>query len=313
MLSDSVLKNTKFSIICILIFFTVLLSSYLIVSSQFEKTVKVSINNITIGYYESENEFDETFLQLKKELSAGYEVYNIYLEQEPVFENLYVKKSKLELQNNYTNLRSFIKTEYTLYALYIDSKKSMTFINYDTANKYYNDIKKNTVNLKIEIQECKEYEKIESTTIDRAELIKKDIVSRYKPIIIPKVSIDNQQTFYPTITKYISSNYGYRWGTIHTGIDLAGKLNDNVYAYKSGKVISSGWEDSYGNCIIIDHGYGVKTRYAHLNKLLVNVGQYVPGGQKIGLMGTTGNSTGVHLHFEYIINNKTVNPYKYIF
>lgn len=311
LLSDSVLKNTRFSIICFLIFIVIFFTTYSIIMSQYESRVKVSINNITVGYFESQNEFDNDFSQLKKELSAGYEVYNIYLDQEPVFENLYVKKSEVELQNNYTELRSFIKTEYTLYALYIDSNKSMVFVNYDNAIKYYNEIKGSTVNLKLELKEIKEDKKTESTTTDRAELIKKDIVSRHKPIIIPKVSIDNQQTFYPTITRYISCSYmGYN---NHTGIDLAGNLNDNVYAYKSGKVISSGWENSYGNCIIIDHGYGVKTRYAHLNKLLVSAGQYISGGQKIGLMGTTGNSTGVHLHFEYIINNKTVNPYKYIF
>lgn len=106
----------------------------------------------------------------------------------------------------------------------------------------------------------------------------------------------------------INSYYGYRNGRQHTGIDLAGHTGDPFVAAASGKVVSAGWGGGYGNMIVIDHGNGVTTRYAHASKLLVSVGKSVSKGQTIGLVGSTGNSTGPHLHFEVIINGSTVNP-----
>lgn len=110
------------------------------------------------------------------------------------------------------------------------------------------------------------------------------------------------------ISSHINSYYGYRSGRQHTGIDLAGHTGDPFAAAASGKVVSAGWGGGYGNMIVIDHGNGIQTRYAHASKLLVSVGQSVSKGQTIGLVGSTGNSTGPHLHFEVILNGSTVNP-----
>lgn len=107
---------------------------------------------------------------------------------------------------------------------------------------------------------------------------------------------------------HINSYYGYRSGSMHTGIDIAGNIGDPFAAAAEGKVISAGWGGGYGNMIVIDHGNGVTTRYAHASKLLVSVGQNVSKGQTIGLVGSTGNSTGPHLHFEVMVNGSTVNP-----
>ena len=110
----------------------------------------------------------------------------------------------------------------------------------------------------------------------------------------------------------ITSPYGYRWGRLHTGIDIGGSTGNPYYAAASGKVVAAGWDGGYGNMILIDHGNGIMTRYGHSSKLLVSVGQQVNQGQNIGLVGSTGNSTGPHLHFEVIINGSTVNPLSYL-
>jgi murein DD-endopeptidase MepM/ murein hydrolase activator NlpD len=109
-----------------------------------------------------------------------------------------------------------------------------------------------------------------------------------------------------------SSYYGYRGGEFHTGIDYSGSVGDPYVAAASGKVVSAGWNGNYGYSLVIDHGNGIQTRYAHSSKLLVKAGQSVSKGQTIGLVGSTGRSTGPHLHFEVIINGDTVNPLNYL-
>lgn len=110
----------------------------------------------------------------------------------------------------------------------------------------------------------------------------------------------------------ISSGFGYRWGSLHAGIDIAGASNKSIMAADAGVVESAGWNGGYGNCIIIDHRNGYKTLYGHLSSIKVSEGQKVGKGQVIGVMGSTGHSTGVHLHFEVIKNGTKVNPLPYL-
>ncbi|KEF38040.1 metalloendopeptidase-like membrane protein [Schinkia azotoformans MEV2011] len=115
---------------------------------------------------------------------------------------------------------------------------------------------------------------------------------------------------WPTNGGYISSPMGYRWGRQHKGIDIARPSDYTIKAADNGKVESAGYDGGYGNKIVINHGNGMKTVYGHLSKIEVKVGQTVSQGQKIGVMGSTGNSTGTHLHFEVYENGKLVNPRK---
>ncbi|WP_129596303.1 M23 family metallopeptidase [Anaerophilus nitritogenes] len=110
----------------------------------------------------------------------------------------------------------------------------------------------------------------------------------------------------------LTSPFGYRWGRKHTGIDLAAPIGTPVSAADGGKVVFSGTKSGYGKCIILDHGGGTQTYYAHNSKLLVSVGQKVYKGQKIAEVGNTGRSTGPHLHFEVRKNGTPVNPLQYL-
>lgn len=111
---------------------------------------------------------------------------------------------------------------------------------------------------------------------------------------------------------YVSSEYGPRWGSTHTGIDFAARAGTHIYSWRDGKVTFAGWSGGYGNFIIVDHGNGFVTRYAHCSKIAVKKGQTVSQGQIIGYVGTTGNSTGNHLHFEIKVNGRFVNPRNYL-
>ena len=119
-------------------------------------------------------------------------------------------------------------------------------------------------------------------------------------------------------TSYITSPFGYRTHPIsgtykfHTGIDIGASRNSAIIAANDGKVILSGWNGGYGKCIVVDHGGGITTLYAHCNSLYVGVGAYVSRGQTIAAVGSTGNSTGPHLHFEVRVNGSYKNPLNYV-
>ncbi|WP_204140431.1 peptidoglycan DD-metalloendopeptidase family protein [Halomicronema sp. CCY15110] len=108
----------------------------------------------------------------------------------------------------------------------------------------------------------------------------------------------------------LTSGYGWRWGRMHRGVDIAGPVGTPIYAAATGVVVSSGWNSGgYGNLVDIRHPDGSMTRYAHNSRLMVQAGQQVRQGQQIAAMGSTGFSTGPHLHFEiHVPSQGTVNP-----
>jgi len=109
-----------------------------------------------------------------------------------------------------------------------------------------------------------------------------------------------------------TSGFGYRWGVLHAGVDIANGVGTPIRAAKAGTVILAGWNGGYGNCIVIDHGGGFSTLYAHMSRLRASEGQTVKQGQLIGDMGSTGNSTGPHLHFETRVGGSPQNPTRYL-
>jgi LysM repeat protein len=109
------------------------------------------------------------------------------------------------------------------------------------------------------------------------------------------------------------SGYDYTPSTNHFGIDIDGETGNPVYAVDSGVVVYSGWNNwGYGNVVVINHGNGWQTLYAHLNNILVSCGQSVIQGGVIGAIGETGNASGSHLHFEMMYNGTKVNPWNYL-
>ena len=119
--------------------------------------------------------------------------------------------------------------------------------------------------------------------------------------------------------KQTASGYGtridpiYKTVKFHAGMDFSANVGTPVYATGNGKVVKAGWEGLYGNCIDIDHGFGYVTKYAHLSKIKVRAGQQVMRGEIIGEVGSTGKSTGPHLHYEVHVKGQIVNPVNYYF
>jgi murein DD-endopeptidase MepM/ murein hydrolase activator NlpD len=113
---------------------------------------------------------------------------------------------------------------------------------------------------------------------------------------------------------WLSSRMGPRRDPItggqdyHSGLDIAGERGQAVYATAAGTVSEVGYQGSYGNVVVIDHGFGLRTRYGHLQRFLVRPGAKVERGDTIGLIGATGRSTGYHLHYEVLANGRLINP-----
>lgn len=116
----------------------------------------------------------------------------------------------------------------------------------------------------------------------------------------------------------VTSEYGYRvhpiFGTrrLHAGMDINGNTGDPIAAAKGGTVILAGWNGGYGNAVVISHGDGITSLYAHQSSISVSVGQNVGRGEVVGAVGSTGQSTGPHLHFEIRVNGSAVNPRPYL-
>ena len=117
---------------------------------------------------------------------------------------------------------------------------------------------------------------------------------------------------------YVSSSFGHRIDPIkkvkakHNGMDFVGYKGEQIISPSKGRVKLAGKLGSYGNTVIIDHGYGITTRYGHLSKIKVKKGDYVEKGDVIAIQGTSGRSTGDHLHYEIRYNKKPLNPRRFL-
>lgn len=156
-----------------------------------------------------------------------------------------------------------------------------------------------------------------SVTYLNGEELYRDIISDNvvsEPVAkVVKVGTKEAPTFIkPLCGGSFSSPFGSRWGRRHEGVDWSCSVGNTIFASCGGTVTFTGWQNGYGNTIIISHGDGLKTRYAHLSSISVSSGDKVSQGQTIGKSGNTGNSTGPHLHFEILLNGEPVNPMNYL-
>lgn len=129
----------------------------------------------------------------------------------------------------------------------------------------------------------------------------------------------SKATVFPTTKNSpVTSSFGWRIHPItgdrrfHSGIDFGAPTGTPIYAYQAGLVEFAGWKNGYGKAVIINHGAGKSTLYGHASKIVVRKGERVDAGETIAKIGSTGFSTGPHLHFEVRLNNKPVNPHLYL-
>ncbi|WP_053070243.1 M23 family metallopeptidase [Alkalihalobacillus pseudalcaliphilus] len=149
-------------------------------------------------------------------------------------------------------------------------------------------------------------EKVEQEVIDQ------EVIEEPVSKVVIQGTKERSELAWPADGGYISSHQGNRWGRYHKGIDIARPSTFEIYAAERGTITAVTSGGGYGNYIRIRHDNGMETLYAHLKSTSVNVGQTVKRGEQIGVMGSTGDSTGIHLHFEVTRNGQLLNPIDYL-
>ncbi|HHD2585306.1 TPA: murein hydrolase activator EnvC [Clostridium perfringens] len=208
----------------------------------------------------------------------------------------------------------------------LDRKKAELLSKEKTLNEVKSE-HENTLNTyKSQLSELEELEAEKNAELkslaDREDEIEKEIQSYFTPTPTPSTSSTTSNSssgfIRPVASSSITSSYGPRVHPVtgqykvHTGIDFAASTGTPFVAAKDGVVTAAEYHPAYGNMVIIDHGGGFSTLYAHASQLKVSVGQKVKQGQVVSLVGSTGYSTGPHAHFEIRINGQHVNPMDYI-
>lgn len=146
------------------------------------------------------------------------------------------------------------------------------------------------------------------------EIVEEETIKEAVPAVIAKGTAIAPSFIRPISGGHTTSGFGYRaiFGDFHLGHDWGIPTGTSVYASCGGTVLSAGWNGSYGLSVLIQHPDGICTRYGHLSSISVSAGDKVSQKQRIGFSGSTGNSTGPHLHFEVIVNGQVVNPLNYV-
>ena len=288
---------------------------------------KVSINGEKIGYCE-----DKESLQIKINdyMENGEEgqknVAFVQIDDMPEYQMCLQKKG---IETNDEKIFNKIKemgiTYYRYYAIADDNKDKIFLSTFDEAEKAIKELKNKQSRNSSDLTIVEKYETELPTISTKSQAVAK--LYEKKPVVVyqntpssgfstntsvSSARVNLGMSLVRPLSGIVTSRYGYRWGSTHTGLDIGASSGTAIKAAAGGTVTFSGWKGSYGKMIVLSHGNGIQTYYAHCSSLLVSSGQTVSAGQVIAKVGSTGRSTGPHLHFEIRVNGGSINPQSYI-
>ena len=289
----------------------------LIILIKYKPMYEVKISGESIGYIENKQAINETIKNNIEDLNQA-NIENIELTKKPEYELKLVEKSQEENDDEIiVALQKELEITYKYYEIASKDEVIENVEDKETAEKLVNEIKElsdSEINLTINEKTTNALEEIQ---IDDLEVAKENTVEKLNIDTTEEISnINGIKIATLPVTGTISSRYGVsskiRVST-HTGLDIATATGTPIKTVADGTVTFAAYSGSYGYLVKIDHGNGVETWYGHTSKMLVKAGQEVKSGDTIALVGSTGNSTGPHLHFEVRINGEHVNPQKYLY
>ena len=288
-----------------------------IILIKYKPMYEVKIEGTTIGYVENKKSLNEK-IQENVENYSKENIESAELTATPEYELKLVNKSQDENEDEVIiALQNELEITYKYYEIASNNEVIENVKDEETAEKLVNEIKElsnNEVELTINEKTTKALEEIQ---IDDLEVAKENTVEKLNIDTTESIAdINGIKVATLPVTGTISSRYGVsskiRVST-HTGLDIAATTGTPIKVVADGTITFAAYRGSYGYLVKVDHGNGVETWYGHTSKMLVKEGQAVKAGDTIALVGSTGNSTGPHLHFEVRINGEHVNPQKYLY
>ena len=334
-----IMIHTKRSIRIIILF---VISVFLItgaIAFLYKPTYSVFINGEQVGYTENKSELQNKINQYIKNGEDGSKnVAFVQVDNLPSYKLCLLKK---DIVANDEEIFSKIKEQgipyYRYYSILDNQEEKLYVSSFEEAEAIVNGLKEKNSNNANQISIVEKYEQGVAEFVTTEDAIAKLYV---EPVKVASVKSDGTTKYEAKGTKssstsmsqakvnlgvdlirpvsgIISSRYAsvdsVRNSRKHTGIDIAAPKGTSIAAAAGGKVTFSGYSGGYGNMLIITHSNGVQTYYGHCSKLYVSAGTTVSQGQKIAAVGSTGNSTGPHLHFEVRKNGVTYNPQNYVY
>ena len=292
-----------------------------IISFFYKPAYAVSFNGELIGYTENKTDLQKKINEYMENNENN--IVFIDIENLPTYELCFVKRNTASNDEEIlANIEESGKAYYSYYAIVENEEEKYYVATKEEAEKIIESLKsKKSTNIdKLAYTEKfgEELEEFTETDTIITALYKKPVYSGYSTgaytIAYEKIDLGIDLAL-PIASGYtITSRFGPRWGTTHTGTDIAAPMGTAIHAAAAGTVAFAGNQgNGYGNYVVIDHGNGVKTLYGHCSTLGISAGQYVAQGEYIAAVGSTGNSTGPHLHFEVIVNGVKTNPQNYIY
>ena len=297
-----------------------------IIFIKYKPVYEVTIAGEKLGYIAKIDEF-KNLIEKNIINQEGEYIANISLIQEPEYKLKLLKRANnLDVDEIVEKLKetdTVITYKYYEVALNNETKSYVKTL--EEAEKVIDEIKEEFAddNLELNLQINEKYtERIENVYTNTIEVATASVENAAKEIKEENENkdaiaiINNIKLSVLPVTGRITSRYGERSSlrrSTHTGLDIACTTGTDIRVVSNGTVTFSGKKGSYGNLIIVDHGNGVETWYGHCSKLYEKVGNTVNAGDVIAAVGSTGNSTGPHLHFEIRINGECVNPQNYVY
>lgn len=307
-----------------------------IILIKYKPIYKVTISGEEIGYVQNKKEFKES---LKTSLiEENKNVDNIELKSNPEYE---LKLINRETKTNEEQIASKIEEDaiitYKYYDIALNNETIETVNTIEEAEEIVNQAKNENTEQELDLSILEKYtQNKDEVKVAEIEVAKTDVNNKITETLEKQEAekqaeeaakkAQEELDAMPEIngikiaTKPISGTITSRYGessrlrkSTHTGLDISATTGTDIKAVASGTVTCAKYSGSYGNLVKIDHGNGVETWYGHTSKMYVKVGQEVKAGDVIAAVGSTGNSTGPHLHLEIRINGTHVNPQKYLY
>lgn len=329
-------RGIKFIILSALAIFLILGA----VSFLYKPTYSVFINGEQVGYTENKSELQKKINKyIEKGEGNNENVAFVQVENLPEYKLCLLKKNIIANDEEIFNkVKEQGITYYRYYAILENQEEKLYVSNFEKAEAVVKGLKEKNSNNIDKISIVEKYEVELKELVSQEDAVSKLYVEKPKPKVVVKKK--NTATKYAasgsvntslttsagkanlgiSLIRPVSGTITSRFGvgsairrSSHTGLDIANSTGTPIVAAASGTVTFSGYKGSYGNMIVISHGNGVQTYYAHCSKLYVSAGASVSQGQTIAAVGSTGNSTGPHLHLEIRVNGIAYNPQNYLY